>query len=80
MTGPNEFWLTYHQLLEAYKAEGKTSDARTAKIREQFHIMPPSVRRHIAEDMDEFLSVMAELLVSVRSEAEGAQKRREVAR
>jgi hypothetical protein len=41
MRGPNEFWLTYHQLLQAYKAEGETPDARSANIVEQFRRMPP---------------------------------------
>ena len=78
MVGPNEFWLTYHQLLEAYKAEGKTPDARTAKIMDQFRGMPPSVRRHIAGDMDEFLTMMAELLITVRTE--GSHSPRELLR
>ena len=36
MRGSNEFWLSYHQLIEAYKAEGGTTDARSANIVDQF--------------------------------------------
>jgi hypothetical protein len=74
MRGPNEFWLSYHLLIEAYKAEGETPVARDANIIAQFQKMPPSVQRHIAEDMAEFLNVMAELLVSIRSETDADGK------
>jgi hypothetical protein len=80
MNGPNEFWLIYHRLLETYKAEGITPDDRTARIVEQFRRMPPSVKAHIVEDMDEFLGIMAELLVSVRSDANASDHRRELVR
>jgi hypothetical protein len=76
MRGPNDFWLSYHELLEAYKSEGATPDARTTNIVEQFHRLPPSVRSHIVDDMADFLTVMAELHVAVRSDGDGAPIRK----
>jgi hypothetical protein len=75
MRGPNDFWLSYNQLIEAYKAEGTTTEARTENIVAQFRRMPDSVQQHIVEDMDEFLSVMAELCDHVKAEADGAPRR-----
>jgi hypothetical protein len=82
MRGPNDFWLSYNQLIEAYKAEGTTTDARIESIVDQFRRMPESVRQHpqsvrqhIVADMDEFLSVMAELRISVTAEGDGAPAR-----
>jgi len=75
MRGPNDFWLSYNQLIEAYKAEGATTEARTENIVEEFRRMPESVRQHIVEDMDEFLSVMAELRIGVSIEGDGAPPR-----
>ena len=75
MRGPNDFWLRYNQLIEAYKAEGTTTEAQVDNIVDQFRRMPESVRHHIVEDMDEFLSVMAEVRVGVRAEGDGAPPR-----
>jgi len=72
MRGPNDFWLSYNQLIEAYKAEGTTTEARIDNIVDQYRRMPESVRQHIVEDMDEFLGVMAELRMGVRVEGDGA--------
>jgi hypothetical protein len=75
MRGPNDFWLSYNQLIEAYKAEGTTTDARIDNIVDQFHRMPESVRQHIVADMDEFLNVVAELRIGVTTEGDGAPPR-----
>jgi hypothetical protein len=75
MRGPNDFWLSYNQLIEAYKAEGTTTEARIENIVDQFRRMPESVQQHMVIDMDEFLRVMAELRVGVTGDGDGAPVR-----
>jgi hypothetical protein len=72
MRGPNDFWLSYNQLIEAYKAEGATTEARIDNIVDQFRRMPESVRQHIVDEMDECLSVMAKLRTGVKVDGDGA--------
>jgi hypothetical protein len=66
MRGPNDFWLTYNHLIDSYKAEGTTPEHRCENVLNQFRKMPPSVRHHVLEDMQEFLAFMAELHAGVR--------------
>ena len=51
MVAPNEFWLTVHQLAEAYDAEGLTEDERVTNIVAQFQGLPTIVQRKPLADL-----------------------------
>jgi hypothetical protein len=71
MRGPNDFWLTYNQLIDSYKAEGATPEHRCENVLNQFRKMPASVKHHVLEDMQEFLTFLAEVHAELRSAMDG---------
>ncbi|HZN35791.1 MAG TPA: hypothetical protein VFB80_18305 [Pirellulaceae bacterium] len=51
MISANEFWLNLHRLMEAYEAEGLTSDERAANIVAEFQLLPLTTQRQLLADL-----------------------------
>jgi hypothetical protein len=64
MRSPNEFWLSLHNLAEAYDAEGLTADERTANILEELRKMPPMARRQVLLDMQRITTHLDDLFTA----------------
>ena len=62
---PNEFWLSLHTLAEAYQREGMTPDERAENIMDQFHRMPPIVRREVKAELDQMAVELSDLAITV---------------
>jgi len=67
MITPNEFWLTLHNLSEAYEAEGLTPDERLVNIMKQFRRMPPTVQRSLIVELQHLAQHTNDLFVAARS-------------
>jgi hypothetical protein len=48
---PNEFWLAFHKLAEAYDREGATPLDRTGGIIDDFKRMPPTAQQQLLNEM-----------------------------
>jgi hypothetical protein len=51
MITPNEFWLSLHQLAEAYRAEGMSHDERLESVADEFQRLPLTVRHQVLVDL-----------------------------
>jgi hypothetical protein len=69
---PNEFWLTLHDLAQAYDAEGLSPDERSENIMHQLRRMPPIVRRQVLSDMRQLCNHLEDLFASACATARDA--------
>ena len=67
MITPNEFWLSLHNLSEAYEAEGLTPDERIQNIMNQFRRMPPTVQRSLIVELHDLAQHTNDLFVAAHS-------------
>ena len=57
----NEFWLTLHELAEAYDAQGLAAEERTAYIVEQFRNVAPAARQQLLADLFQLTSELPDI-------------------
>ena len=61
MPTPNKFWLALHELMVAYRSEGRTSDERAEAIAKEFGSMSLLARQEVLADLASAAMVMPDL-------------------
>jgi hypothetical protein len=67
MTTPNEFWLRLNNLSQAYLDEGLTPEERLANILDEFEKLPPTVRRHVLDNIRSLSQHVPDIFLSARA-------------